>query len=259
MVVATRIDSFVAPTITQQTLYDGIKQAFSNAGYAATPFDEYTSGTDRIVVYAIALDAAKTYGITYLRIRLTTGFIIGQQLYSTWAIATHTGTNSSTELTYTALTTSTQANFTALNGGAEFKLVMLSQGTITIALGFVSPANRPAWWDLNAWNYCYVPTTNTFAVFRSTALNPYSNAENDSSLNVARMAIANIQTNRRDLLPGVIFYSQSNQGISGRTSDDLVMLAGSGSTRYDSIQIPSDTKQYLLLNPASGGLAVRIA
>lgn len=41
------------------------------------------------------------------------------------------------------------------------------------------------------------------------------------------------------------------------SSDNLVMLAASGTTRYDTIQIPGDTKQYLLLNPASGGLAVR--
>lgn len=258
MAIATRIDSFVAPTLTQATLFDGIKAAFNNAG-ANAPFDDYTSGTDRIVVYAIALDASKTYGTTYLRIRLTTGFVIGQQLYSTWNTSTKTGLNPSAEITYTALIVTTQVNFTALNGAAEFKLVMLTQGAIAIALGFVSPANRPAWWDLNAWNYCFLATAATFAVFRSTNLNPYSSSDNDSSLNIARMGTANVQTNRRDLLPGVIFYSQTNQGISGRTSDDLVMIAGSGTTRYDTIQIPGDTKQYLLLNPASGGLAVRIA
>lgn len=256
MAIASRIDSFVAPTLTQQSIYDGIKQAFANAGYAAL-FDEFTSGTDRIAVYAIALDASKTYGTTYLRIRLTTGLILGQQLFSTWTIATRTGTNPSTEITYTAFTTSTQINFTALNGANEYKLILLTQGVNAIALGFISPANRPAWWDLNAWNYCFLATTTTFAVFRSTNLNPYTNAENDSSLNVSRMGTANSQTNRRDLLPGIVFYSQSNQGISGRTSDDLVMLAANGTTRYDTIQIPGDTKQYLLLNPASGGLAVR--
>lgn len=257
MAIAVRTDSFVAPTWTQTSLLDGIKAAFTNAGFTAT-FDEYTSGTDRIVVYAIVLDAAKTYGTSYLRIRLTTGFIIGQQLYSTWTIATHTGLNPSSEITYTALTATTQVNFTALNGASEYRLIMLTQGTNAIALGFVAPTNKPAWWDLNAWNYCFVATANTFATFRSTNLNPYSNTENDSSLNQTRMGIANSQTNRRDLLPGVIFYSQTNQGISGRTSDDLVMLAGSGTTRYDTIQIPGDTKQYLLLNPASGGLAVRV-
>lgn len=258
MAIATRTDSFVAPTWTQATLFDGIKAAFSNAGYATT-FDDYTSGTDRIVVYAIALDATKTYGTTYLRIRLTNTFTIGQQLYSTWNTATKTGLNPSAEITYTAPIATTQVSFTALNGAAEFKLVMLSQGTNAIALGFVSPANRPAWWDLNAWNYCFVAIANTFTTFRSTNLNPYNNTESDSSLNQTRMGIANSQTNRRDLLPGVIFYSQTNQGISGRSSDDLVMLAGTGTTRYDTIQIPNDTKQYLLLNPASGGLAVRIA
>ncbi|MGL5925487.1 hypothetical protein [Chroococcidiopsis sp.] len=258
MAIASRIDSFVAPTLTQQSVYDGIKQAFSNAGFTVV-HDEFTSGADKVVVYVCALDTAKAYGVTYLRIRLTTGFVIGQQLYSTWSIATHTGTNPSTEITYTALIANTQINFTALNGAAEFKLIMLTQGVNAIALGFVAPANKPAWWDLNAWNYCFIATSNTFAAFRSTNLNPYSNSDNDSSLNVSRMATANVQTNRRDLLPGIIFYTQTNQGISGRTSDDLVMIAGSGTTRYDTIQIPGDTKQYLLLNPTSGGLAVRIS
>lgn len=256
MAIASRIDTFITPTITQQILYDGIKAAFANTGFTAL-FDEFVTGTDRIAVYAIVLDNTKTYGTTYLRVRVTTTFIVGQQLFSTWNAATDTGTNSSAEITYAALVANVQVNFTALNGATEFKLVMLTQGATAIALGFISPFNRPSWWDLNAWNYCYLATTNTFAVFRSTALNPYTNAENDTSLNVVRMGTANAQSNRRDLLPGIIFYSQSNQGISGRTSDDLVMVAASGTTRYDTIQIPGDTKQYLLLNPSSGGLAVR--
>ena len=258
MAIATRTDTFLAPTITQQTLYDAIKAAFINAGFSA-PYDEYVSGTDKIVVYAIALDAAKTYGTSYLRIRLTNTFIVGQQLYSTWNFATHAGTNGSSEVTYTAFTTNAQINFTALNGSNEYRLSLLSQGTNFINLGFVAPINKPAWWDLNAWNYCFLFANNTFALFRSTLLNPYANSDHDSFLNTSRLSTANNQTNRRDLLPGIIFLTQTNQGISGRSSDDLVMLAGAGTTRYDVVQIPNDTKQYLVLNPAAGGLAARVA
>lgn len=258
MVIAVRTDSFVAPAITQQSLFDGIKAAFINAGFTAT-FDDFTSGTDKVVVYAIVLDGTKTNGTSYLRIRVTTAFVIGQQILSTWNTSTKTGTGGSTEITYAALLANTQANFVALKAAPELALVMLTQGATAIALGFLSPANRPSWWDLAAWNYCFIPIANTFATFRSTALNPYANTEQDCSLNSARMGTANNQTNRRDLLPGVVFYSQTNQGISGRSSDDLVMVAASGSTRYDVLQIPGDAKQYLILNPAVGGLAVRIA
>lgn len=258
MAIAIRTDSFLTPTFTQQGLYDAIKVAFVNTGFA-TIFDEFLSGTDRVVVYAIILDATKTYGTTYLRVKVTTTFIIGQQLFATWNAATDTGTGATTEITYTALPNTSPITFIALNGSNEYRLAILQQGSTIIVLGFISPANKPAWWDLVAWNYCFLFTTNVFFIMRSTTFNPYANTEHDSTLNTGRMGFANSQTNRRDLLPGIVFFTQSNQGISGRSSDDLVMISASGSSRFDTIQIPGDTRQYLLLNPASGGLAVRVA
>ncbi|MBE9191442.1 hypothetical protein IQ230_14010 [Gloeocapsopsis crepidinum LEGE 06123] len=258
MPVATRVDSFVAPTITQTTLINGIRQAFVNAGYP-TPFDDFTSGTDRILVYQIVLDAARTSGTAFLRIRLTSTLVIGQQVLSSWNTSTKAGTNGSTEVTFTAVATGSQVNFVSLNATPELALIMLTQGTLAIPLGFFAPINRPSWWNLDAWNYCFVPTGNTFAAFRSTTNNPYANITYDTSLNVNRMGTANSQTNRRDILPGVILYTQSNQGIAGRSSDDLIMVAASGSTRFDTLQIPGDTKEYLILDPSVGGLAVRIA
>lgn len=257
MAIAVRTDTFVAPTLTQQTIYNAIKIAAGNVSLAI--YDEYTSGTDKIIVYSVTLDNTKTFGISYLRIRLTLGLILNQQIYSTWNATTHVGTNGSTEITYVTLVNNIQINFVALDGQNEYKLIALTQGTTTIVLGFVAPINKPLWWDLNAWNYVFIVTGSTFATFRTTALNPYANAEHDTTLNTARMGVANPQTNRRDLLPGVIFYTQNNQGISGRSSDDLVMFAGSGTTRYDVVQVPGDTKQYLILSPQSGGLAVRFA
>lgn len=258
MAIATRIDSFIAPTLTQQTLYDAIKQAFTNAGYPA-PFDEYLSGTDRVVVYAIILDSTKVYGTSYLRIRITTTLVIGQQIYSTWVISNHTGTNGSLEITYTTLLTTTQVNFVCLNANPEYKLILLTQGALYFVLGYIIPEFKPDWWDLNAWNYSFIITSNTFGAIRSTALNPYGNSDYDTSLNNGRMSTANPQTNRRDILPGVIFYTQASQGIAARSSDDWVMSAVNGATKYDILQQPGDTKQYLVLNPANGGLAVRTA
>lgn len=257
MTVATRIDSFTPPVVTQLSLYEGIKTAFANAGFT-NPFDDYTSGTERYLIYAIVLDSSKTYGTTYLRIRLLNNLAITQSIFSTWTVSNHTGTNPSTEVGYTTLANNIQVNFVSLNGGNEYKLIMLMQGTVIIPLGFISPANKPLWWDLNAWNYCFFPISSNFDTWRSTALNPYGNADHNNSLNVPRMGSANPQTNRRDLLPGIIAYTATNQGISGRTSDDLVTVAASGTTRYDLLQIPEDTREYLILHPASGGLAVRV-
>lgn len=258
MAIAIRTDTFLAPPFTHQSLYDAVKAAFLNSGFTAI-FDEFISGTDKIVVYAIVLDNTKTFGTTYLRLRVTSTFVIGQQLFGTWNPATDTGTGATTEVTYTALVNTVQVNFVNLNGSSEYKLVAMQQAANVIVLGFISPANKPIWWDLNAWNYCFIFTTNVYFVVRSTTFNPFTNTEYDSTLNNVRMANSNVQTNRRDLLPGVVFFTQTSQGIIGRSSDDLVMISASGTARYDTIQIPGDTKQYLLLNPASGGLAVRTA
>lgn len=258
MTIATRTDTLVSPTITQVSLFDGIKLAFTNAGFTAT-FDDFVSSTDRIVVYAVVLDNTKAFGTTYIRIRVTNTLTINQTLFSTWNATAHTGTNPGTETAYAAIVTNAPLNFLALNGGDEYKFVIVWSSTITITLGFIAPTNKPAWWDLNAWNYCFVPTDITYNIFHTTALTPFPNVSNTTSLNVPFMSAANLQTNRRDILPGIIFYSNTNRGIAARTSDDLIMVASGGTSRFDIIQIPGDTKQYLLLSNVAGGLAIRFA
>lgn len=259
MVVATRVDSFITPTITQQNLYDGIKQAFVDAGYSA-PFDEFTSGTDKIVVYAVVLDSSKLAGTAYLRIRVTTALVVALQILSGWTASTHTGTNGSTEISYTALVSNLQVNFIALNANPEYKLILVYQNKLYYPLGYFSPANKPSWWDLNSFPYVFVPTENTFVYFRSSSLNPYSNTEHDIALGgTSRLGTLNTISNRRDVLQGLILLTQSNTGLSGRTSDDLVLFAGSGTSRFDILQIPNSSNQYLVLAPNSGGLAARIA
>jgi len=253
------MDSFVAPTITQQNLYDGIKQAFTNAGYPA-PFDEFTSGTDKIAVYAVIIDSTKLAGTAYLRIRVTTALVVAQQIYSGWTVSTHVGTNGSTEITYTALASNLQVNFVALNANPEYKLILVYQNTVYYPLGYCSPNNKPSWWDLNSFPYVFIPTGNTFSLFRTSALNPYNTTEHDIALaGTSRLGSVNTISNRRDILQGLILLSQSNTGLSGRTSDDLVLFAGSSTSRFDVLQIPNSSNQYLILNPSSGGLAVRVA
>lgn len=259
MAVATRIDSFIAPNITQQSFYDGLKQAFTNAGYPA-PFDDYTSGTERIIVYAVVIDATKLAGTAYLRIRITTALVLGIQIYSGWSTSTRTGSNGSTEIVYTALVNNIQINLIALNANPEYKFVLVQQSAFCLPLGYFSPVNKPSWWDLNSFPYAFLPDGISFNVVRTPTLNPYGNSEHDIGLsNATRLGTANRISNRRDILQGLILLSQSNAGLSGRTSDDMVLFSGSGTTRFDILQVPGSTNQYLVLNPSNGGLALRVA
>ena len=97
MVVATKTEASLAATITQTSFANALKTAFTSAGYSAV-FDDYTSSTDRILVYAHVVDNSKVYGTSYLRIRITSALLIYQQIYSTWNATAHTGTGSSTEV-----------------------------------------------------------------------------------------------------------------------------------------------------------------
>lgn len=259
MAVATKIDSFIAPTITQQNLYDSIKQGFANAGYSA-PFDEFTSGTDRIVIYAVVVDSTKLAGTAYLRIRVTTALAVNQQIYSGWSTSTRTGSNGSAEVGYAAFTTNLAVNVIALNANPEYRLILLYQNTAYYPLGHFSPTNKPTWWDLNSFPYVFIPIGNNFNFLRSSNLNPHNNSEYDIGLAMTtRLGTANTITNRRDILQGLILLSQNNTGLGGRTSDDLVLFSGNGTSRFDILQIPNSTNQYLVINPSSGGIAVRIS
>lgn len=256
MAIFTRIDTSVAPSVSQLNVYDGIKVAFANAGYSA-PIDDYISGTDRILVYQITIDATKVYGSAFLKIRVSSTRVIGQQILTNWNVSTHAGLNANTESVYTALTSTNQVNFTALNGGVECKIVIVQQGAVAIFLGYISPENRPSWWNLDSFVYIFHPSSSALSTWKGVNFTPVGDVDLACSLGVAFMADANSQTNRRDILPGIIFYSRGNQGIVGKSSDDLAMVAASGTTRFDTLQIPNDTKEYLLIAPFSGGLAVR--
>jgi hypothetical protein len=257
MAIATRTDSVLSASFTQLNLYDALKQALADAGYP-TPLSEFTSGTDRVVVYQVGFNPDRAVGTAFIRYRVTTTFIIAHQIYSGWNTGTNTGTNGSTEIAFSAIANTNAVSFIALSASPEYRLVLITSGTFYAVLGFISPQEKPNWWDVNAHAYIYIPTATTFALLRTNVLNPYSNNENDTTLNNARMANINLISNRRDILPGVIVLTQSNQGISGKTSDDFVMGCFSGSARFDVVQIPGDTKEYLVINPASGGLALRI-
>jgi len=258
MAIAIRTITTLAAPFTQAQLSTALQAAFINAGFSS-PFDSYTSGTDLFLIYAFVTDAAQNFGTTYLRVRISNTFIISQTLFSTWNAATDTGTNASAEVAYTTLILTASVTFTALNASGELRLVLVSQGALFLPLGMISPVTRRSSWNLANWNWGFIFTLNTMLVLRSAGLNQYSNTENDIALaGSSRLSIANVQDIERDLITGLILLNHSNQGFSGKTSDDIAITASSGSSRYDIFTRSGTSQQFLLINPGAGGLAVRI-
>lgn len=258
MATATRADSNLAANFTQSTLADAIKQAFTNAGFA-NPVDDFTSGSDRILVYSQVVDSAKTYGTNYIRVRIASSLTLFQQILTGWNASNHTGSNGSSEYAYNSqsLNSSSPVTIISLNGGNEYKFVCISQGGYFWILGILTPSNRPNWWDLNSFSYGFIPVNTYWNSWRSSTMNPYANADYSVSLSYAEMSNPNPITNKRDITTGLLFYSKSNAGIACKTSDDLVQCCANGIARYETIQASGN--QYLVINPGAGGLAVRTA
>ena len=81
---------------------------------------------------------------------------------------------------------------------------------------------------------------------RSSSVSPYNN-QNYEVLTTARLSGVNTQTNRRDILTGLVVLTTANLGIAGKTSDDLAIASGNGSARFDTLSFPGSTQQFLLV------------
>ncbi len=258
MAVAARTITTLSAPFTQAQLSSALQTAFTNAGFASL-YDSFTSGTDLILVYEFVVDASKAFGKTYLRVRISTTLIIYQQVFSTWNATTHIGTNGSTEVSYSTLVSSTNITFNSLNGSDEYRLVFITQSSLFLPLGLLCPATLRSSWNLNTWCWGFIFTANTMLVLRSPSLTQYTSNDNDIALaGSARLGTANTQDGERDMLTGLLLLNQSNSGFAGKTSDDIAIVAASGSTRYDIILKNGTSQQYLLVNPGNGGIAIRI-
>lgn len=258
MAVATRTISSLSATFTQTQLSTALQAAFASAGFSSV-FDSYSVGTDLFLVYAFVSDVSKTYGTTYLRLRISNTFIISQQIYATWSVSSRPGSGNSVEVSYSALLNTSNVMFVSLNGTTESRLVMITQGTTFIPLGLIVPATMRASWNLNSHTNGYMFTTNTMVTLRSSALNQFTSNDNDIALvGTTRLGTANTTDNERDLLTGLVLLNQGNTGFAGKTSDDIGIGSFNGSTRYDIITKSGTSQQYLVLLPGSGGVAIRI-
>lgn len=261
---STLLVSMVQPTFTQLQFAEAIKTAMSNAGFGAV-FDEYSPGTDRILIYQLTFDPGKLYGTVYLQIKITTALAITQRLYTNWNKTTRVGDNPGTETTVTgaAFVNNNSIEFIGFSKSPEFRLIAVYQGTTTAYLGYVRPETKPQWWDENAYPYAFVPVSNSnFATWYGPGLTPYSGGANtggrlQAHLNVSQFGTQNPVTNKRDVLSNILFYAWSNEGIAGRSSSDLVQIASTNMVRKDVLQVTPGVEEYFLLNAAAGGLGVR--
>ncbi|MFP5270324.1 hypothetical protein [Coleofasciculus sp.] len=258
--IAITTESFISAPIDQNILVNELVLAASRAGLGE-PIDAYASGTDKFLVFQITQDIVAAYGKVYLRWQIRDDRRIYADLFSDWTVATHSGVNSSGNYFHSDLDGTQGIKVCTVNGGAEFQLVIISQGTRRVCLGGISPDQKPDWWSLNSWNYYFVPDFNDYRRFRTTTLNPYGNVYHDVNLNNPRMKSANIYTGRRDILRGILFFSQSGQGISGRSSDSLASASTSGTNLFNILDIPESTEQFLVLHDGSegGGLCCQIS
>jgi hypothetical protein len=257
--------SMVNPTFTQTNFTDAIKTAMNNAGFGAV-FDEYTSGTDRYLIYQLVFDANKIYGTVYLVIRVTGALAVTQRLYTNWNKTTRVGDNAGSETSSSGaiFVNNAQVDFVGFARSPEFRLVALYQGTASVFLGYIRPENKPSWWDENAYSYAFVPVSSSnFVQWYGTAMSPYTGSVGtkdrlQAHLSVAQFGTPNPITNKRDILSNILFYAYSNEGIAGRSSSDLVQLASTNLLRKDVIQVTVGAEEYYLLNAVAGGLGVRI-
>ncbi len=258
MAPATRTTTSLASGITQTTIVSALLTAFSNAGYSS-PVDNYTSGSDKVLVYALTYDASKTYGTVYYKIRISSGIAIYFQVLSSWNAVSHTGSNGSTDSLISTLTTTSTIVFDSLNASSEYKLVVVTQSGVSFLLGLIFPSSKPSWWDVNSFPYGFAFSTTTINAMVGSSLSPYSNQNYSTLLNTTFMGSANLQTNRRDVLTGIVIFSNANRGVACKTSDDLAIAAASGNSRFDILTFPGSTNEYLIINNVPGGLAVRTA
>lgn len=250
--------------ITQTALANAIKNAFSLAGYGSSPFDEYSSGTDRYLIYQLIFDQAKTYGTVYLQIKITSNLGLSQRLYSNWDAVAHTGQNSSTETASVAVNSVAQIDFMGLTKSPEMRLVMVYQGATAICLGYLRPEFKPSWWNENVYPYCMIPNTlGLFATWYIPSLTPFTGSLTTSgriqaSFTQAQMVSPNPISARRDVIPGVLFFPWSNEGVAGRSSTDLAIVASGNLLRQDVIQVTPGQEEYVLLGGGTGQPAVRL-
>ena len=222
----------IAATLTQASIYAGIKSVFSSLGYTA--YAEYISSGTLFVVYQKVFNS-KTFGNIFLRIGVTTGLAISQTIGTAVDTATNTVANASPTIISNAFTAATPIDIRSFKSQAsEYDLIHIRQGgSPYIILGWLKPSvlNNI---DENSYTAAlmFASVSNSVSLL-GTALNPYSNA-NYSAYSNGYLTYAN-HYGLRDLFPNMPILTSTGRGIFGLTSDDFAIGAGSGLGTLESV------------------------
>ena len=263
---ATQTITTVTQTRTQASLATLIKNAFTAAGFPV-PVVDTTVGTDRVIVYQIVSDATKTYGTAFLRIRITTTLTILQTLSAGFNTATNVPVSPGGESNSLATVTNLSIEVRTYVKANEFRFVILSQGSSYGFYGYLRPEERHPCFNENVAPYIFQSANvftagNYFVSWQCTALSPYVSGGSPviiffTHMTFVSLAIANPVTNQRDSVAGMILYASSGQGVAAKTSNEIIMIAASGLTKFDSIQVTPGVEEYILLFPGAGSMALR--
>lgn len=263
---ATQTITTVTQVHTQVSLVTLIKNGFTAAGFSA-PIVDTTVGTDRIIVYQVVNDAAKTYGTAFLRIRITSALGISQTLSTGYNTTTNVPVNPGTESFVTTILSNITIEVRTYVKANEFRFVILSQGTNYAVFGYLRPEEKHPCFDENVAPYIFqsasaFTTGSYFNNWQCTGLSPYIFNSSpvilfNTHMTFANLAIANPVTNQRDSIAGMILYAGSGQGVAAKTSNEIIMVSAQGLSRFDLIQVTPGIEEYVLLFPGASSMALR--
>jgi len=259
-----RTNSSIAAPITSTTLLAGLETAMQNAGFG-TKIHRYVVGNETRDIYRVQFSTG-TYGTAYFITKVNTNNLsIGCSLHYDFNTSTNTGSPSPAN-SYSNMTVQTGAgvNFVSFNGGNQFKMVLIIQGVEVGALSLLRPSlARPNFWTDNDYPYFFMGTAitgnNKFTTWTSTggaALHPYSS--NEVGLRPINLK-GSLPDGKRQVVCSVQLQSVTgtNQGFIGQFDSDIAQVAGQSANMLDLIIVEPGTEEYTILNPVSGGLAVR--
>jgi len=260
-----RTNNSISAPIDGTKLLSGLRTAMQNAGFGAR-IHTYVVGNETRDVYRIQYSTG-IYGTAYLEIRVNTAsLILSCVLY--WSFNTNNNTGSASPATSAnnmTINTTSGVNFVALNGGTQLKMCLIIQGATVGALSLVRPSlARPAFWTDDHYPYFFINKNitggNRFTVWESTGgpeRHPYSsNAIGLRPINLQ----GTLPNGQRQIVASVQLQSTTgtNQGFIGQFDGDIVQVAGANALILDNLTVLPGVEEYLILQPVSGGLAVRV-
>ena len=264
MPAATKTTSTIVATITQQSFYDNLKTALNSAGFTIL-IDEFTDGSNtKWAIYEVTVNSAATRGKFYFQVGVSTALILQTRISLDWnsSANTFTAALATNQVSTVAFGSSSNLVLTSFSH-AEYRALFLQQGTTLGLIGYLRPASKPSWWNEDLYLYSFLVATSTGKNFvgtygsnspfnQNTAINSnyYFNSPNC-------LSTANPITNKREILPSCLLETATNQGFTGKTSEDICLVAASGLAVLDTLEVTSGVEEYTLISTGASGLAIR--